>query len=106
MIKDLLQSLRFGIPTKEVEIGISNLPMGPNAHGIIHNLGEQRVTQHSFVANKPKYLRQPNQEILDSLFNQARKFGLDPQFIEVTVDGYQKVYAPNRADPVFIQRSM
>lgn len=91
-MRDFFKALLMGLFEPTVQICVNNNVAHDTAHGVIH--GEDRtgkIQQHKFMADAPKYLKRPSEEILTSLFRQAEALGLQPRHVEIFV-GQRRLY--------------
>lgn len=105
MLRDLFRALLLGLFDRRVNIGINFGMDHSTAHGIIHSASDAGVTEHvNFLADRPRYLKRPTPEIIQSIFEQAKGLGLTPKQIEIRVGHMRRVYDERRGIAIFEQR--
>lgn len=97
----------IGLPEPTINIGFSS-HLGPEfAHGRawLHEPGTGLVAK-PFLVDKPKLMQNVTLDIIDQLFEQIIKLGLDPHKLEFIDGGNHVMYQYGIRRPVYKQRKL
>lgn len=81
------------------------------APGVQHGQASLRTpdgqTVHmGLVVDRPDMLRKPNREMISDMFEQIRRMGGKPIYIEIHLNGVRRIFEDNNAVPIFTERLM
>lgn len=97
----LLKTLFMGLDDFPIQIGVNYQLRAEHADGTIHaQTPSGQVCHVNFVADKPRRLRHPSVEQIQSLFDQAKRLGLNPRQIETRVGNRHRVYTETASSPI------
>jgi hypothetical protein len=97
----------IGLPEPSINIGFASHMELQHAHGRawFHMPGTGLVAK-PFVVDKPRLMKNATLDIVDQLFEQIVKLGVEPHSIEFVDDNYRYVYHYGNRRPVFKQRRL
>ncbi len=87
-----------------VQVGINPFMAKDQRHGVAWVEAEDGgVVPQGFMVDKPERLLNPTQTVIDDMFKQITRMGMQPAHLEIILNNRRRVYKYGERRPILVQ---